>query len=247
MQKLSLFALAALTVVSVGCEKSEMPIKSASAGETSTSLSADSINALGKSQFRVVNAVAGGPDVAVRLGEITVFPSVKTGTATEYTETATNIAHLSMRVGSAVDGMMVAEKDRVLRNGQSYTVFLIEEDSSRHSLRVVRDDVVPDSGKARLRVIHAAFNAPELDVSIAGSTDKLFSGANFRSEAGYADVVPGTVTLQVRGKNEARVLLSVPNLSLKRSTATTVVITGDAKLKYFTFTDALMAPPVAKQ
>jgi hypothetical protein len=245
MQKFSLLALAALTVVSVGCSKSDQPIKSASAGETSTSLSADSINALGKSQIRVVNAVNAGPDVAVRLGEITVFPVVKAGTATEYSETATNLAKFSVRVGSAIDGMMVAEKDRVLMNGNSYTVFLIAEDSSKHSLRVVRDDVVPDSGKARLRVIHAAFNAPELDVSIAGSKEKLFSGANFRSEAGYADVNPGTVTLQVRGKDEALVLLTVPNLSLKRSTATTVVITGAAKLKYFTFTDALMAP-VAK-
>jgi hypothetical protein len=245
MQKFSLFALAALTVVSVGCSKSDQPIKSASAGETSTSLSADSINALGKSQIRVVNAVNGGPDVAVRLGEVTVFQAVKAGTATEYNETATNLAKFSVRVGSAVDGMMVAEKDRVLMNGNSYTVFLIAEDSSKHSLRVVRDDVVPDSGKARLRVIHAAFNAPELDVSIAGSKEKLFSGANFRSEAGYADVNPGTVTLQVRGKDESLVLLTVPNLSLKRGTASTVVITGAAKLKYFTFTDALMAP-VAK-
>lgn len=106
--------------------------------------------------------------------------------------------------------------------------------------------MIPDSGKARIRVIHAAYNAPELDVTIAGSKGKLFSGANFKREAGYADVVPGTVTLEVRGKNEALVLLTVPRLALKRSTATTVVVTGAAKLKYFTFTDAMMAPPAPK-
>lgn len=241
MQKFSRFALGALTVVSVGCEKSDQSIKSASAGETSTSLSADSINALGKSNLRVVNAVNAGPDVAVSLGDATLFPAVKAGTATAYRETATNLAKLSVRVGSAVDGMMVAEKDRMLMNGNSYTVFLIAEDSLKHALRVVRDDVVPDSGKARLRVIHAAFGAPELDVSIAGSKDKLFSGANFKTEAGYADVNPGTVSLQVRGKDETPVLLTVPNLALKAGTATTVVITGATKLRHFTFTDAVMA------
>jgi hypothetical protein len=193
-----------------------------------------------------VNTVNGGPDISARLGEVTLFQDVKAGVATEYSEIAANLAHLSVRVGSAVDGMMVAEKDRVLMNGNRYTVFLIEEDSGKHMLRVVRDDVIPDSGKARLRVVHAAFNAPELDVSIAGSKDKLFSGANFKSEAGYADVNPGTVSLQIRGKNEPRILLTVPSLALKRSTATTVVITGAAKLKYFTFTDALMAPPAPK-
>jgi hypothetical protein len=247
MNRSSPLLLAATAFLAVGCEKSEMPIKSASAGETSTSPSADSVNALGHSLFRVVNAVNAGPNVAVRLGEVTVFGDVKPGTATDYSETSTNIAHLSVRVGSAVDGMMVAEKDRILRDGNRYTVFLIAEDSSKHTLRVVRDDVIPDSGKARLRVVHAAYNAPELDVSIAGSKDKLFSGANFKSEAGYADVMPGTVTLEIRGKNEALVLLTVPRLALKRSTATTVVVTGAGKLKYFTFTDALMAPPVAKQ
>ena len=103
MTKTSLFFLTAVAAASIGCSKSEMPIKSASAGETNTSPSADSINARGHSLIRVINTVDGGQDVAVRLGEITVFGDVKSGVATDYTETATNIAHLSVRVGSAVD------------------------------------------------------------------------------------------------------------------------------------------------
>lgn len=241
-------AEAALTSPITKPHSTLVPVKTASAGESNTSPSADSANARGHSMIRVVNAANNGQDVAVRLGDITVFGDVKPGVATDYSETATNIAHLSVRVGSAVDGMMVAEKDRVLMNGNRYTVFLIQEDSNKHALRVIRDDVIPDSGKARIRVIHAAYNAPELDVTIAGSKGKLFSGANFKREAGYADVVPGTVTLEIRGKDEPMVLATVPRLALKRSTSTTVVVTGAtaSKLKYFTFTDALMAPPAPK-
>ena len=48
-------------------------------------------------------------------------------------------------------------------------------------LRIVKDDVIPDSGKARVRVINAAANAPAFDVSVAGSKDLLFSALAFKA------------------------------------------------------------------
>ncbi|MBL0170185.1 MAG: DUF4397 domain-containing protein [Gemmatimonadaceae bacterium] len=95
----------------------------------------------------------------------------------------------------------------------------------------------------RIRVIHAAPGGPELDISVANATDKLFSGVNFKSEAGYKDIEPAKVVLEVRAKDEAKVLLRLPAMELKRGTATTVVITGASKLAFFTFTDAMVPAP----
>jgi hypothetical protein len=243
MKKTSQLLVVATAFLAIACDKSAMPIKTASAGETQLSPSADSLRSVGRSLVRVINAVDGGQNIAVRLGDLTIFPEVKAGVVTDYNETSTNLAQFSVRTATGIDGMMLAEKDRVLLDGSRYTVILMAEDSSRNSLRVIRDFVVPDSGKARIRLIHAAVNAPELDVSIAGSKSSLFSGVKFRSEAGYADVVPGVVSLDIRGVGETRVLLHLADLPLKRSTATTIIVTGTGKLHYIKFTDALMAAP----
>ena len=181
-------------------------------------------------------------DVTVHLADETLFGGVKPGSVTDYREISSNLARFSVHAPGVTDGTMLAENDQVLVDGNRYTIFLVAEDVSKNSLRIVRDDVIPDSGKARIRVVHAAPGAPELDVSIAGSTDKLFSGVNFKSEAGYKDVEPAVVTLELRANNEKQILLRIPKVDLKRSTSTTIVITGASKLSSLKFTDALMAP-----
>ncbi len=219
-----------------------MPIKTTSMGETNVSPPADSVEARGHSLVRIVNAVSGGKDAVVQLDSQTLFDGVKTASVTDYREISNNLAKFSVRATGDTAGTMLAQNDQILMDGNRYTVFLVAEDVSKNTLRIVKDEVIPDSGKARIRIIHAAPGAPELDVSVAGSKDKLFSGVNFKSEAGYQDVEPATVTLQIRAKDETKVLLRVANVELKRGTATTIVITGANKLSSFKFTDALMAP-----
>ncbi len=116
-----------------------------------------------------------------------------------------------------------------------------KETGAKHALRILKDDVIPDSGKAKIRVVSAASGAPSIAVSIAGSTKLLFNGIAFRSDAGFTDVKLGTVALDVRGKNNAKVLLGIPKLALKRGTATTIVIEGTGLLSFFSFTDTPLA------
>ncbi len=236
-----LLAAAVTVVVTGACQKDSSPIKTTSTGETNVSSPSDSMAARGHSLVRVVNAVTNGGDVTVQLSDQPLFRDVKPGSVTDYREITNNLADFSVRAAGTADGFKIAEKERLLLDGNRYTVFLIAEDLAKSSLRVVRDDVVPDSGKARIRVVHAALGAPELDVSIAGTTEKLFSGVNFKSEAGYKDIAPGSVTLELRAKDATKVLLRLPAMKLERGTATTVVITGAAKLGHLMFTDALLA------
>ncbi len=240
------YVLAAATAsLSLACGKSDMPVKTTSDEGVSTSPSASAEKALGLSLVRVVNAVNGGRDISVDLGGQPLFAGVKAGTVTSYKEVGVNLAKFDVRAqGGSESGMMLAEKDRLIMAGNRYTIFLVEGDSSRRALQMVKDNVVPDSGKARIRVFHAALIDRPLDVSIAGAKDKLFTNVKFKTADGFADVMPGAVTLEFRGTNETKVLLTIAGLELRRSTATTIVVSGTSVLKYFLFTDALMAPAV---
>ena len=240
MNRSILFVLAATAVVASACQKDSTPIKTTSDGKTNVSSPADSMKSMGLSLVRVVNATKGG-DISVRLNEETLFNDVKSGTVTDYREIANDLANFTVRAAGYPEGLKIADKERTLRDGDRYTVILIAEDVSKSTLRVIKDDVIADSGKARLRVLHAAPGGPTLDVSIAGAPDKFFGDVGFKNEAGYKDLAPAIVTVEFRAKGQSKVLLTVPKLNLKQGTATTIVVTGAGKLSYFTFNDAQMA------
>jgi hypothetical protein len=238
------FLAAATAALSLACAKSDHPVKTTSDEGVNTSPASSAEKAKGLSLVRIVNAVNGGRVISVELGEQPLFAAVKAEAVSDYKEVGVNLAKFAVRVqGGDASGMLLAEKDRVLMDGNRYTIFLVDDDSSKRSLQVVKDNVIADSGKARIRVFHAARIDRPLDVSIAGAKDKLFTNVKFKTADGFADVMPGPVTIEFRGTNETKVLLSIPRLDLKRGTATTIVVLGTRPLKYFTFTDAAMAPP----
>jgi hypothetical protein len=225
----SLLAVATI-VVAVACKKDDAVIKTTSDGEANLSASADSADARGHSLVRVINAGNGGKDVALSLGDATLFDNVKAATVTDYREVAANLAKFSAHAVGSTDTAALAQNDQILMDGNRYSVFLIAEDLSRNTLRIVKDEVIPDSGMTRIRVVHAAPGGPELDISIANAKDKLFSGVNFKSEAGYKDIEPAKVVLEVRAKDETKVLLRLPAMELKNFTFTDAMITPAPKM-----------------
>ncbi len=236
-------ALAVITVALLGaCKKDDSVVKTMSGDDTTLSASADSAAARGHSMVRFVNVGNTGKDVALLMGEQTLFDNVKVSSVTDYREVSANLAKFAARAFGSPDTTALALNDEVLVDGNRYTVFLIAEDLSRNTVHVVQDEVLPDSGMARIRVMHAAPGGPELDVSVAKDKKPLFSGVNFKSEAGYKDVPPARIVLEVRAKGEDKVLMRLPAMDLKAGTATTIVISGAGKLAFFAFTDVMMPP-----
>lgn len=234
--------LASLSLVLAACGGTDSsPIKTTSAGDSEVSPASDSAESRGHSLVRVVNAVSSGKSVTVQLGDRTLFTEVKAGEVSDYSEVETNLAQFSVLAAGTTGGTMLSQTDRILLDGNRYTVFVMTQDVSQQSLRVVRDDVIPDSGMARIRVIHAAPGGPEFDIRAAGAEDALFKGVKFQAEAGPADVTPvASMTLELRAAGEPRVLLKLPAVELRRGTTTTIVVTGTSKLGSFKFTDAMM-------
>src|SRR5688572_6367153 len=228
------------------CEKDSSPIRTSSDAGTKTSPSGDAANARSHSLVRVVNATSDGKAVSVGLGEDIRFADVRSGIVTDYREVDDRLTQFNVSATTPAAGAEPDTKNAMLLDGERYTAFVISQDVSRRSIRVVRDDVIPDSGKARLRVVHAAPGGPELDVRAAGAAERMFTGVNFTSEAGFADIAPTALALEIRANGEDRILLRVPTMQLRKGTATTVVVTGSGKLAFFVFNDAMMKRVVSQ-
>ena len=169
-----------------------------------------------------------------------MFQDVQPGKVTDYRETSTLMASFTSTGGVATDGKISDDKGRVLLDGERHTVFVISQDVGAQTMRVVHDDVIPDSGMARIRLVHAAPGGPSFDVRDVGNDKNIFSDVDFKDEAGYVDVKPTAVNLELRAAGKATILLRIPTLTLQRGVATTIVVTGSSKLSTFTFTDAVM-------
>lgn len=235
--------LATLALVLGACgPKDSSPIKTTSTGDTELSPAADAAEARGHSLVRVVNAGSAGKTVTVQVGDRVLFKDIAVGTVSNYAEVETNLAQFSVLAAGTPGGTMVAQADRVLIDGNRYTVFVVSKDVSQQTLRVVRDDIIPDSGKARIRLVHAAPGGPSFDMKAVGADEKLFSGVDFLGEAGPNDVAPTpSMVFELRAAGESRVLMKLPAVELRRGTTTTIVVTGSSALSSFRFTDALMA------
>jgi hypothetical protein len=232
------------SVVLFACRNSDATIKTTSSGETNISPSAKTTEARGTAMVRFVNTVDGIRFASLRLNDMVLFDSVKAASVTDYREVDQRMAHLSAYGVGLRDTSALADENRMMEDGTRYSAFLVNENMSTYRLRIVQDDVVPDSGKARIRIMHAAAGAPNVDIRAVNGTENLLSNIAFANNGDFKDIEPATLSLQVREQGTAKLLLTIPAMQLQRGTATTVVIKGSTKLTYFTFIDRMM-PAVA--
>lgn len=235
-------ALAAV-LVSLACRQQELDeIRTTSAGETNVSPSADSASARGHAMVRIVHAGQTDGDVAMRISPDILFNDVKPESVTDYREVPATMTRFMVRAAGRADTATIAQDDAMLGAGDRYTVILVASDMSRSALRVLRDQAIPDSGKARLRIVHAAPGAPMIGVRVERSQDMLFSGLTFGSAAEYKDFAPGVRDLEFTTNDGQTVLLRVLGVDFRRGTSMTVVLRGASALTAFAFTDAIMPP-----
>lgn len=102
---------------------------------------------------------------------------------------------VSMRApGAAKASPPMLDTTLTVRDGQSYTVAGIGPHSAV-SLRVLHDDLTPPGpGRARVRVVQASSNVPEVDVSTTSGA-RLASAASFPSTTPYVAVAARRLVL----------------------------------------------------
>jgi hypothetical protein len=147
------------------------------------------------------------PQVDVYLSSVSggiapkTFPGVGYGVVSDYLTLPTGTYAVAMRgAGAPESSAPVLSTQVTVDAGKAYTVAGVGKHADL-GLRVIDDDLsLPDSGKAKVRIVQASLQAPVLNVSVAtGST--IADGVQFASTTNYREVNQGswTVNLQQSG------------------------------------------------
>ena len=139
--------------------------------------------------------------------------------------------------------------------GKDYTVLAVGElaKSSIALLPLEDNNATPAAGKAHVRLIHAAPDAPPVNVAVSGTTTNVFTGVAYRNIGNYTPVDAGTYSLDVKINASGATALTVPGVNLEARTvysAVAVGLAGNGTLRVIPLVDAAApaaAAPAAAQ
>jgi hypothetical protein len=246
------FALLVLVIAAVaaGCSQEasqEQAVQTRAGGEQFTAPPAATVEKRDNALVRAVNAIPEGPRADVFVGDTKVFDAVDYKTVTPYREVADD--WYAIRVHAAGDDAAnaLAEERQNLLGGRHYTVVAMPGKSPGPTMIQVLDDNLtpPPTGKARVRIVHAALDAPDVDVYGPGDEDAMFGGVSFSTATTYHDVDPMTGVLHVCAKGSKTPVLEISDAKFEAGKHYTIVVVGDSDgLEAIRVEDQLVGTPV---
>jgi len=174
--------------------------------------------------IRVVHASPGAPNVDVLIDGQPVVQNLAFGAATEYLPIPGGDHKVQVTpTGQNADAALI-DSDLSVDAGNAYIFVAVNRlnDIEGEVYDVNLDNV--DSGKARVRVIHASPDAGDIDVSVTGG-DELFGGVSYRDATDYKDLDAGSYSLDIKGDGD-RVLLTAQNLPIEDGKAYDIIAIG---------------------
>lgn len=216
--RLALVALAA----ALGCER---PADQDLARDTTTA--AEQADRDDMTLVRFVHAAPNAPKLDIRSGEQATFSQVAFKDVTPYREIESNRPEFRALPADQAAAEPLAEDREMVLDGKYYTVVAVpKEDGKGVELETLRDDSDPgDLTKSRLRIVHAARRAGDIDVVVGGREEPLWDDLGFGADPDYKDVMPGAATLVVRSGKTNRVLLQMAEMQLAAGESVTIVLT----------------------
>lgn len=214
-----LVVLTALTLLSWAC--SSKPENKA----TTTATPPPEEHAL----VRFVNATAYTQPVDVYMDETKVLPEVSKDKVTEYSEWPAKRHEVELKVEGNLAA--TAKDSESMGTGKQYTVVGFSKVDGTPAVSIFPDDSkAPETGKARIRLIHVADGAAELGVFPTGGKETFLKGVNYNDESS-ADVEPGPRALEIRKQGEKVVALKLPQMDLEAGKTYTIVVAADKDKK----------------
>lgn len=222
-----------------GCmgPKTSGPVVSTTGDGTTTSEAGTVAAKKGKSLVRFVNTVSEGAALDLATDNRVTFYNVDYKTVTPYTEIEDNLVKFKVR--SADGDSVLAENAESLGDGYRYTIVAMPTSDHRVQLEILRDEVVPEDGKARVRVIQASPVLTDVDVGLSGRKELLFDNVGYGTGGGFKDVDPGATTVEIRPQDNPVSPLRLKNVHLSAGTAYTIVVAGSKarSVQMITFND----------
>jgi len=174
--------------------------------------------------LRVVHASPGSPNIDVLVDGQAVVQDLAFGAATEYLPIPGGDHKVQVvPTGQNADAAVI-DSDLSLDSGDAYIFMAVNRlNEIEGEVYDVNIDNV-DSGKARVRVIHASPDAGNVDVSVTGG-DELWGDIEYRSATDYKDLDAGSYSLDIKGDGD-RILLTAQNLPIEDGSAYDIIAIG---------------------
>jgi hypothetical protein len=176
---------------------------------------------------RFVNATTFKESVDLYRGEIKALNEVGRDKVTDYNEWLADRHDIELRTTG--NSKPIATNSERLSAGERYTVVGYEKTNGTSGVAVFRDNAFKtESGKSRIRLIHVADGADELDVFPTGSDDSILEGVSYKTDSS-AEIDPDVRSLDIRKDGEEMVSLQVPDLTLEAGKTYTIVVTAEGE------------------
>lgn len=192
------------------------------------SASAQTAPAAASSFVRVAHLSPDTEGVDVYVDGVLALQNVGFDTVSDYSSMPAGPHSLELRPTAApAYSPPILDTEATLEPGAYYTVAGAGLRERLAGQIYVDDLTPPGAGVAKVRAIHAAVDAPAVDVVISGG-DTLFSSTSFPAATPYKEVAPGTYDLELRETAGGKVLLEAPSIELSAGIVYTVAAIGGA-------------------
>lgn len=183
----------------------------------------------GNAMVRVAHFSPDAPAVDVYVNGNKTLSGVPYKTVSKYLSVPSGTYRFEVRpAGADPFSKAVIDASSPLQAGQAATVAAIGALANIHGKVYVDDLSAPTSGKAKVRVIHAASEVPAVDVAVAGGPT-LFSGVSYPNATRYAEVAAGSYHLEVRPAGSQNAVLSATQAVTAGNIYTIAAIGGAGK------------------
>lgn len=179
-------------------------------------------------ELRVVHASPDAPNVDVYVDGNAILEDVPFGAFSSYNEL--EVGEYDIQITAAGDMDTVVFDEAVEVGEGAFTAAAVgelAEENQPFAVEILEDDLSDPGEQARVRALHAAPDAPNVDITLASTGDVLFGDVPFGG-SGTTSVEPGEYTLEIRPASETNdgEVVATADVDLAAGTVYTIAAVG---------------------
>lgn len=179
----------------------------------------------GSARVRVLHTSYDAPAVDVLVDGTAAIQSLSYPSASAYQTVTAGDRFVEVTPAGQPNTAVISET-LSLTDGATYTVLAVNELSMISALALM-DDPAPAAGQAKVRFVHAAPDAPAVDIKLGtGDGPAVFGGQGFQDASDYAAVAPGSYEFVVTPAGSTDVVVGFAPVALEAGQVYTVVAHG---------------------
>ena len=180
-----------------------------------------------RARLRAVHASPNAPNVDILVDNTVVLADVAFKEFLDYTAVQKGDRNIKVNVTST--STSVIDVTPTLDGGTDYTVLAVNFVASIEPLLLTDDNTSPTPGNARVRVVHASPDAPNVDVLVDNAV--VLTNVAFKQFSGFLEVSAGARNFKVNATGTSTTVIDVTPTLVDGSVYTVVALNDVANIE----------------